>query len=489
MGNATKTLAGRYILDELLAQGGMASVWSGRDEVLARRVAIKILHPHLARDDTFLARFKREAMAAARLAHPHIVSIFDTGEEPGEDGARDHYIVMEYCGGGSLHDLLRRERALAPATVTTFGTAVCDALHYAHSNDVIHRDVKPGNVLLGSDRTVKVADFGIAKAAVGADDISTTGTLLGTVAYISPEQANGAEPDERSDIYSTGILLYELVTGRPPFSGDSHVATALMHVKQPPRPPRSVRAGIPRALDEVVMTALAKDPDDRFASAAEMRSALERSGGETPTPSRAAVAASPSASGTSLLAESRWLVPVVALIAGVVVIAALLTAIFSESPLRNITGGGEPQTGRLQIVESTSFDPEGDDRDEHSEDAHLAHDGNATTTWPTQTYGASLQTLGKSGVGLLFDLGSEQTVARVEISSPLGGYDVEIRSAQAPPSSVEDTELVGQLDDAGNSATIPFESAVARYWIVWITSLPGGGAGKAEISEVSFFGS
>ncbi|MDQ4109341.1 MAG: protein kinase, partial [Actinomycetota bacterium] len=352
-----------------------------------------------------------------------------------------------------------------------------------------HRDVKPGNVLLGSGGNVKVADFGIAKAAVGVDDISTTGTLLGTVAYISPEQANGLEPDERSDIYSTGVLLYELVTGKPPFSGDNHVATALMHVKQQPRPPRSVRAGIPRALDEVVMTALAKDPDDRFTSAAEMRTALERSNGATPTSSRPAVAASPLPTGTSLLAESRWLVPVVALIVGVVAIAAILAAIFTENPIGNITGGWGPESGRLRIEDSTSFDPEGDDDDEHSERAGFAHDQDAATTWITQTYSASLQTLGKSGVGLLFDLGSEQSVARVEISSPLGGYDVEIRSAQSAPSSIDDTELVGELDDAGDAATIRFEPAVGRYWIVWITSLPGGGAGKAEIAEVSFFGS
>lgn len=488
MGNPTKTLAGRYLLDELLAQGGMASVWSGRDEVLARRVAVKILHPNLARDDNFLARFKREAMAAARLAHPHIVSIFDTGEDPGDDGDTEHFIVMEHCGGGSLQDLLKRERSLAPAAVTSFGVPICDALHYAHSNQVIHRDVKPGNVLLGAEGNVKVADFGIAKAAADTDDISTTGTLLGTVAYISPEQANGAEPDARSDIYSTGVLLYELLTGKPPFSGENHVATALMHINQQPRAPRSVRAGIPRALDDIVMTALAKDPDARFNSAAEMRTALERSGTRTPT-SRPAVTSPQPASGGSLLAESRWLMPVVALIAGVVVIAAVLAAIFSESPIDRVTGGGEPATGRMRIVDSTSFDPQGDTGEEHSELAHLAHDRDPGTTWRTETYNGSLQDVGKSGVGLLFDLETEQSVGRVVISSPLGGYAVEIRSAASPPVSLEDTELVAELEGAETTAEIGFEATSARYWIVWITSLPGGGGGRAEIAEVAFFGS
>ncbi|HEV3473096.1 MAG TPA: protein kinase, partial [Actinomycetota bacterium] len=373
MGDAVRTLAGRYLLDELLAQGGMASVWSGRDEVLARRVAIKILHPDLARDDKFLVRFKREAMAAAALTHPHIVSIFDTGEEAADDGETEHFIVMEHCPGGSLEALIKRERALAPGRVASVGAAVCDALHYAHGNGVIHRDVKPGNVLLGGDETIKVADFGIAKAAAGADDISTTGTLLGTVAYISPEQANGAEPDERSDIYSTGVLLYELLTGTVPFVGQSHVATALKHLKEPPRSPRSLRAGIPRSLDEVVMTALAKDPDERFPSAAEMRSALEHSGGRV-APSTAARAADVPTPSGSLLAESRWLLPVVALIGGVIVVAALLSAIFSESPLDRVVPGADPETTRVRIAEATSFDPLGDDGEEHSDLAHLAHD-------------------------------------------------------------------------------------------------------------------
>ena len=494
MTNAATTLAGRYLLEEMLAQGGMASVWSGRDQVLARRVAIKILHPNLARDENFLARFKREAMAAARLAHPHIVSIFDTGEETTDRGA-NHFIVMEYCGGGSLHDLIAREGSLGPSRVTSFGIAICDALNHAHMHQVIHRDVKPGNVLLGSGGNLKVADFGIAKAAVAADDISTTGTLLGTVAYISPEQATGQEPNERSDIYSTGVLLYELLTGRPPFSGPSHVATALMHVQERPRPPRSLRAGIPRALDAIVMTALAKDPGDRFASAAEMRSELENSGEMTAVAGRAVVTpdgggtrAGPAPTGGSLLAESRWIAPVVALFLGVVAVAAILSAIFSEDATDGQGPAGDDGAGRLRVVAATSFDPDGDG-DEHSDDAPFAYDRNPATTWKTETYETSLQVYGKDGIGLVFDLGTEQIVGRVGITSPLAGYGVEIRNSVAPPSSLDDTELLADIASAETTESISFEPASARYWIVWITSLPGGGGGRAEISEVAFFGS
>lgn len=491
MGNAAKTLAGRYLLEEKLAEGGMASVWSGRDQVLARRVAIKILHPNLARDEDFLTRFKREAMAAAKLSHPHIVSIFDTGEDEDGPGGPAHFIIMEHCGGGSLHDLVANEGSLGPARAANFGASICDALHHAHKNQVIHRDVKPGNVLLGSGGNLKVADFGIAKAAVATDDISTTGTLLGTVAYISPEQATGEEPDARSDIYSTGALLYELLTGRPPFSGPSHVATALMHVQERPRPPRSIRAGIPRALDEIVMTALAKDPEERFASAAEMRSELENSGEMTPVGARAVgrtPETAPAPTGGSLLAESRWIAPVVALFLAVVAVAAIASAIFSEDPDDGPPADGGGATGRLRVATATSFDPFGDG-DEHSEDAPFAHDEDPATTWGTETYSASLQLLGKEGVGLVFDLGGERTVARAEIASPLGGYSVEIRNAASLPSSLDSTELVAEVDNAGASESISFDATEARYWIVWITSLPGGGAGRAEISEVTFFGS
>ncbi|HEV3473327.1 MAG TPA: hypothetical protein VG408_09040, partial [Actinomycetota bacterium] len=190
----------------------------------------------------------------------------------------------------------------------------------------------------------------------------------------------------------------------------------------------------------------------------------------------------------SLLAESRWLLPVVALIGGVVVVAAILSAIFSEDPTSPDAPGSGGETTRVRVAEATSFDPLGDDGEEHSDLAHLAHDRDPATNWHTESYEDPLQII-KDGVGLVFDLGSEQTVESVEITSPFGGYAVEIRTASSFPAALDDTELVEQLDDVSTSESIRIEPTTARYWIVWITSLPGGGAGRAEISEVSFFGS
>jgi serine/threonine protein kinase len=234
------SIADRYVLEELLARGGMGSVYKARDEVLARPVAVKILHPHLSEDHGFLERFRREAVAAAGLSHPGIVAIYDTGTDTAEDGSERHYIVMEHCAGGTLTELSAREGALEPERAAAVVAAVCSSLDFAHRAGVVHRDVKPDNVLFADDGTLKVADFGIAKAAYASGDITTTGSILGTVTYISPEQAGGREPDARSDVYSAGVVLYELLTGRPPFQGETDVATALMHVNESPTPVRAL---------------------------------------------------------------------------------------------------------------------------------------------------------------------------------------------------------------------------------------------------------
>ncbi len=261
MSSEPTTLAERYVLESPIARGGMGTVWRARDEVLARVVAVKILNHDLAHDDAFVARFRREALSAASLAHPHIVAIYDTGSEESGDETR-HFIVMEHCGGGTLTDLAKDQGPLDPDRVIDIGIDICTALGHAHRHNLIHRDVKPANILFTPDGTLKVGDFGIAKAAFGASELTTTGMILGSVAYLSPEQANGDEPDARSDLYSLGVVLYELLTGRPPFAAESQIATAMKHMREEPPPPRSIRAGVPRALEAVVLRTLAKDPAD-----------------------------------------------------------------------------------------------------------------------------------------------------------------------------------------------------------------------------------
>ena len=486
------TLAERYVLEHLIAQGGMAAVWAARDDVLARPVAVKILHDHLAGDATFLERFRREALAAARLSHPNIVAIYDSGSEP-DDGRERHFIVMEHCGGGTLAGVMAAEGPLPPARVVSIGAVVCDALAYAHENGIVHRDIKPANVLITEDGAIKVADFGIAKAAEATGDVTTTGSILGTVSYLSPEQARGDEPDARSDLYSLGVMLYELLVGRPPFSGETHIATAMKHLREPPPPPRSIRAGIPRALDVALLKALEKEPDDRYQSAGEMRAALLETKGAT-SPGATAVFERPIARPAGADAAHgeqpsalRWVVPVLVLIAvaaGVAILISVLSGRDDGSPRQSRPPGGS--AARVQVAGVTDFDPHGSGG-EHPEEAPLAADGDPTTAWTTESYDDPLSVIGKSGVGLVFDLGSPTEVTRVEIKSPSPGYDLELRAGDEPGDDETAFELVQSVQGAGPDETVT-ASSTNRYWLVWITSLPGGGGGTAAIGEVEFFG-
>jgi serine/threonine-protein kinase len=271
-------IGGRYELGELLGRGGMAEVRKGSDTRLGRIVAIKRLRTDLASDATFQARFRREAQSAASLNHPAIVSVYDTGEEPATDGSgvNQPYIVMEYVAGRTLRDILREGRKILPERALEITSGVLSALDYSHRAGIIHRDIKPGNVMLTPSGDVKVMDFGIARAMSDSNTMTQTAAVVGTAQYLSPEQARGETVDSRSDVYSAGCLLYELLTGRPPFVGDSPVAVAYQHVREQAQPPSAHDTDLPPAVDAIVMKALAKRLEDRYQSAAAMRSDIER---------------------------------------------------------------------------------------------------------------------------------------------------------------------------------------------------------------------
>ena len=278
-----RLVGGRYELGELLGYGGMAEVHRGRDVRLGRDVAIKVLRADLARDPSFLARFRREAQSAAGLNHPSIVSVYDTGEDVGAEGTTQPYIVMEYVEGRTLRDILKAEGRLPARRAMEIVADVAAALDFSHRNGLVHRDVKPANVMITQNGAVKVMDFGIARAvADNAATVTQTANVIGTAQYLSPEQARGESVDARSDVYSTGCLLYELVTGTPPFQGDSPVAVAYQHVRENAPAPSSRVQGLPRALDSIVMKALAKNPQNRYQSAGEMRSDLQRALADQP---------------------------------------------------------------------------------------------------------------------------------------------------------------------------------------------------------------
>src|SRR6202453_1203467 len=259
---------GRYRVISRLGSGGMAEVYLAEDRLLGRQLAVKVLHHHFAEDQEFVERFRREASSAAGLSHPNIVAIFDRGEWNGT-----YYIAMEYVAGRSLKTVVREQGPLDPAVAIDTVIQILRAARFAHRRGVIHRDLKPHNVILDEEGRARVTDFGIAKA--GASDMTLTGSIMGTAQYLSPEQAQGHTVSGRSDLYAVGIILYELLTGSVPFDGETAVTIALKQVSATPPPPSALNPAVPPELDAVVARALAKDPAERFADADEFLGALE----------------------------------------------------------------------------------------------------------------------------------------------------------------------------------------------------------------------
>src|SRR5437660_1369193 len=272
--SASDTLIGRtfdtrYVIERKLGSGGMADVYLAEDQELGRRVALKLLDDRHASDEEFVERFRREAQRAAGLNHPSIVSIFDRGYAEGT-----YYIAMEYLDGRTLKELLVKNGPTPVPIAIDYARQILGALAFAHRGAIVHRDIKPHNIVVGGDGRLKVTDFGIARS--GASQMTEAGSIVGTAQYLSPEQARGAPVDPRSDIYSLGIVLYEMLTGKVPFSGDTPVEIAMKHLSQVPEPPSKLRPNIPHDLDAVVMRALAKDPEQRYSTAEEMDADLAR---------------------------------------------------------------------------------------------------------------------------------------------------------------------------------------------------------------------
>ncbi|EXX85166.1 serine/threonine protein kinase, partial [Paenibacillus darwinianus] len=264
-----RELGGRYEIIERIGSGGMALVYKAHDVLLNRKVAVKILRQQFGHDEEFVRRFRREAQSAASLSHPNVVSIYDVGEE--ED---THYIVMEYVEGSNLNDLIKERAPLQTEEAVRFAVQICDALDHAHQNQIIHRDIKPHNILIGKNGRVKVTDFGIARA-VTSSTITQTGSVVGSVHYFSPEHAKGISTGEKSDLYSLGIVLYQMLTGRLPFLGESPISVALKHLQDDFEEPRQVNPHIPQSLENIILRSMRKNSSERYASAQEMLEDLE----------------------------------------------------------------------------------------------------------------------------------------------------------------------------------------------------------------------
>ncbi|MEH1099485.1 Stk1 family PASTA domain-containing Ser/Thr kinase [Micromonospora sp. CPCC 205561] len=350
-----RLLGGRYQVGELLGYGGMAEVHRGRDLRLGRDVAIKMLRTDLARDDTFQMRFRREAQNAASLNHPAIVAVYDTGEETAPTGETLPFIVMEFVNGRTLKEVLGAEGRLQPRRALEICADMCAALEFSHRHGIIHRDIKPGNVMLTQTGQVKVMDFGIARAlASGATTMTQTSAVIGTAQYLSPEQARGEAVDARSDVYAAGCVLFELVCGHPPFVGDSPVSVAYQHVREAPPTPSDINPDVTPAVDAIVLKALSKNPLNRYQSAGEMRADLLRAAAGRPVmatpvlpqeetaqlaPAAAGYAGAPGAPQTRQMPArvgdprrrkaSSWLIATFAAV-GVLAVIALAAALLSQ---------------------------------------------------------------------------------------------------------------------------------------------------------------
>ncbi len=492
-----RQLAGRYRLQEQIGAGGMATVWRADDSVLARAVAVKVLHAHLMEDGDLLERFRREAVAAARLAHPNLVRVYDAGTDAGSA-----FIVMELVPGRTLADVVREGGPLEPSTAADITMAVLSALDCAHAAGIVHRDVKPGNILVAADGLVKVTDFGLAPA-FDAADLETTGEMLGTIAYVAPEQIQGGPVTVATDVYSTGLVLYELLTGRQAFRGETELATALARLTTRPPAPSAIRPGIPRGLDQVVERATAMRPEQRYSTAASMRAALERFGGSPeapflPTPSHAEPP--PQATGPARGSMRAWIVvPLAVLLAAAAVIAGglALGRLSLGGPLGIRAVEPTPSTspaGRLRpvtIVSAHDEDPAGKDQSENPGSVPLAIDGNTDTAWSTEHYVSSDFGNLKDGVGLWLDFGASSDVRTVTITTLRPGWTFQLYSnpdAQDQPLVAQDGRTTTFTAKAA-ATTVHLEPGQARGILIWITGLAHDGDGfAATVAEVSVQG-
>jgi serine/threonine protein kinase len=476
-------IAERYELEELVGTGGMSSVYRAHDRLLERHVAIKVLHEQFTADGDYVERFRREARAVAQLSHPNIVTVIDRGEHDGRQ-----FIVFEYVDGENVKALVEREGPLPEREAIGLALQIARALGFAHEQGLVHRDVKPQNVLLNDGGQAKVTDFGIARSLDVQGGLTQTGTVMGTSDYIAPEQARGSRVDAQSDIYSLGTVLYELLTGEVPFSGDNFVAVAMQHINQPPPSVRERRPELSPCVDAAVRRAMAKEPRDRFDSMDELCSELSACLAELEGNGASTMVVAPQrrrrksrAARAPAARPSVW--PLIMLLAGLAVLAGILAAVFtftdSTQKIRNVIGGGK-STGSGAVVALsglTSYDPEGDNKSEHSEDAHLATDGQMSTYWTTERYNNGLQ---KSGVGLVLDAGGAKKLSKLIVRSDSPGFTAQI---QAGSSSSGGFSPVSDSQQVGGRTVFSIRGKAAQYYVVWITDL--GSNNVVHVNEVT----
>jgi eukaryotic-like serine/threonine-protein kinase len=467
-------LSGRYRLEAKLGSGGMSTVYLARDQTLDRAVAVKVMHREMSEQEDQLQRFRQEARAVAKLTHPNVVSVIDAGEDGGHP-----YIVFEYVKGETLKQRIARVGALDTQEAIAYAIEVARGLGVAHARNMVHRDIKPQNVLIDEEGRAKLTDFGISRQ-LEQDGMTATGRVLGTTDYVAPEQAMGRATDPRSDVYSLGVVLYEMLVGQVPFHAESQVGVAMKHVNEELPDVQRRRPEVSAAVALVVERATAKDPVERYASIGEMVEDLE-----TALEVEAARAGSTTGEATSVLdavpvprrklsQRARW--SWAAIVALLLVAGAALLAVQLISS--GIGGGGanEGKGGTVPISSATDYDPQGDEEEIGSK-VELAADGDPTgTAWETEHYDSETfegtKTGPDPGVGVYVTTTSPSTPSRMIVRSPTPGWDAEVFATPAgPPSDLSGwDEPVGEASGAEETQEIPLTvREPSTYFLLWFT--------------------
>jgi eukaryotic-like serine/threonine-protein kinase len=508
-------LGGRYRLDAQIGRGGMSTVYRAFDTVLERPVAIKLMHREIASDSDQLERFRREARSVARLNHPHIVTVIDAGEELSPDSelgageAGTPYIVLEYVEGETLKALIRREGPLEIPRAIAYAIELARALGAAHERLIVHRDVKPQNVLIGVEGSAKITDFGIARTLT-EEGLTMDGRVLGTTDYVSPEQALGQSVTGQSDLYSLGIVLYEMLTGVVPFTGESPVAVAMKHVREDVPDVQIARPEVSAATASIVDRATAKDLAQRYPDAASMVADLEealaieasRAGqatGEVTTVLRSLPGRTRRRLPWRMRHPVRWIVSL-ALLASLVALALILLA---NRTHRGVTPDVATRPGLTAVplaqTAAHDYNPFGTGP-ENREDDQSAVDGDPNTSWSTEHYyDGTLKKSGGTGVGLYVDAAPNVSAKQIEIQTPTPGFSTQIYVANHIDLALpygDSSSLsargwrgpVGEDPDVRATAHIPLTLGGARYryYLVWMTKLPPGRE-SASIAEITLF--
>lgn len=476
-----EVLADRYEVEELVGAGGMSSVYRAHDRLLERKVALKVMHQHYVDDPEYVERFRREARSVAALQHPNVVTVIDRGEWDNRQ-----FIVFEYVDGENLKQMIERRGPAPVATALELAIQVGQALSFAHQQGLIHRDVKPQNVLLNGDGRAKVTDFGIARSLDVQQGTTQTGTVLGTSDYIAPEQAQGQHVDEQTDVYSLGVVLFELLTASVPFPGTSFVAVAMRHINEPPPRIRELRPDVPLRVEAAVQRAMAKSPADRFPTMGAFCAELSACLAQLNTGATEVIAPAKPRRARPARSSSAW--PVVLALLALIIAGAVAGWIVLH---RNGTLGGgshlsSPLNSTVQLSGITAYDPYGSPPgQEHNADAHLATDSSTSTYWETESYHSTFAALGKKGVGLVLDAGSPMKLRQLGIATATPGFRAEVEagdSATGPFTAVSPNEVVT------TQMVFPLSVSNAhRYYVIWITALPPG-SGQARINDVTASG-